>query len=734
MRRTLALVTSLIVCGACSEPPTSVDEKVSRVEVAPGSLAMFVGETVQLTATARDEGGDVITGAAVTWSSGNPGVAKVTPDGRVTAVGTGTARITATAGGKSGEANVVGGPRIGLESGRGTTAVIGVEGGTLSTSSASGVDYALTIPPGAVMAPVSITMTPISAVAKFPLSGGFGGGVDLQPSGLVLAVPAELRIEIGQRPSGTGLRLFALSYEGTGSLLLPDLVKDLGTEARLHISHFSGGAVGFGTIIDIEALLGLPDVLQSFDSAQSAPYRAQLVPILFGPPPVDTAAAEQAFADWFRNVVLPRAAAASDDPDLFEAVSVYLTWYVVSQFFADHDLRFGTQQLSFIATIAPKLRAAILGNIATCRASASIGALANAVFWMDQATVVNAYGTQGFNYDSLQMTTDMLQNDCAAIVLEQVNLPNILDVGTQYTMGLDFAVDLGAAKVRTNLPFKVVLAPLSTTNVNIQLPDGFTDSAGFFPREVTATAAGAVDIIAVACPVLPGRTVHTELACDSELIQRQATDPQQPPPPTSCADTLAPPNGLTQIFSVASFNAAAKFRVIVGNVSVHTIDSLPNVDFPCLEIVTGGFGITNPKMQSISFPRLAEVGFTLNLVQNAVLTTASFPALSSVGARSQFGGGLGIADNPALSSLTIGAVTIHTVGPVQGGGLQLFQPLALQDLSGLSTAISVDTLFYTLPAAGQPGLTESHFQAYKLSAPGVKAVCQRISSSQRKCL
>ncbi len=79
---------------------------VASVVVAPDTATLVVGATRQLAATARDAAGNTLTGRAVTWSSADSAIARVSATGLVTAVRTGTARITATAEGRSGGANV----------------------------------------------------------------------------------------------------------------------------------------------------------------------------------------------------------------------------------------------------------------------------------------------------------------------------------------------------------------------------------------------------------------------------------------------------------------------------------------------------------------------------------------------------------------------------------------------------------------------------------------------------
>ena len=64
------------------------------------------GQIAQLAAEVRDQAGRVMADARVSWSSGDTLVATVDSSGMVTAMGNGTAAITATAGSVSGEAHV----------------------------------------------------------------------------------------------------------------------------------------------------------------------------------------------------------------------------------------------------------------------------------------------------------------------------------------------------------------------------------------------------------------------------------------------------------------------------------------------------------------------------------------------------------------------------------------------------------------------------------------------------
>src|SRR5437660_5792274 len=79
---------------------------VASVIVTPLSATVSVGQTAQLTATLKDASGNVLSGRAVTWSSSDTTIARVSGSGVVTAVATGSTTITATSEGQSGTSSV----------------------------------------------------------------------------------------------------------------------------------------------------------------------------------------------------------------------------------------------------------------------------------------------------------------------------------------------------------------------------------------------------------------------------------------------------------------------------------------------------------------------------------------------------------------------------------------------------------------------------------------------------
>jgi alpha-tubulin suppressor-like RCC1 family protein/uncharacterized protein YjdB len=96
-----------LVLSACGE--TTEPIRVAAVVVTPGNATLgSLGETVQLSASARDANGNPMAGPTFTWTSSDNGVATVsTSTGVVTAVGNGSATIGAMTAGISGTATVL---------------------------------------------------------------------------------------------------------------------------------------------------------------------------------------------------------------------------------------------------------------------------------------------------------------------------------------------------------------------------------------------------------------------------------------------------------------------------------------------------------------------------------------------------------------------------------------------------------------------------------------------------
>src|SRR5687768_11109863 len=82
-------------------PPT-----IASVTVTPATLTLTARDSALLTASVGGSNGTVLTNRTVTWSTSDASVVSVSTPGRIRALKAGTARITATAEGKSGFADI----------------------------------------------------------------------------------------------------------------------------------------------------------------------------------------------------------------------------------------------------------------------------------------------------------------------------------------------------------------------------------------------------------------------------------------------------------------------------------------------------------------------------------------------------------------------------------------------------------------------------------------------------
>jgi len=79
---------------------------IAAVTISPADTNLLVGQTLQLTAEVRDAQGHQVTGRPIAWSTSAPNVVSVSASGLASGASEGEATITATVGGKSGQAKI----------------------------------------------------------------------------------------------------------------------------------------------------------------------------------------------------------------------------------------------------------------------------------------------------------------------------------------------------------------------------------------------------------------------------------------------------------------------------------------------------------------------------------------------------------------------------------------------------------------------------------------------------
>lgn len=137
IRRILLLcIAPALVLTACPIPTDS--EPVDSVAVTSPSPTVVVGQTVQLSASARSSGGQSLN-RPITWSSSNNAVAMVDGNGLVSGVAIGPVTITASSDGKSGTVNldVLTTPTVATQTASDITATSGRMNGTINPNNGS---------------------------------------------------------------------------------------------------------------------------------------------------------------------------------------------------------------------------------------------------------------------------------------------------------------------------------------------------------------------------------------------------------------------------------------------------------------------------------------------------------------------------------------------------------------------------------------------------------------------
>ena len=102
--RIVVMTTIVMVSASCSSSDpgdSNATGPVVLVEVTSSSTTVAVGSTLQLTATAKNAGGETLSSASFTWFASSP-AATVNNSGLVTGVSPGVVTITARAEGVSG--------------------------------------------------------------------------------------------------------------------------------------------------------------------------------------------------------------------------------------------------------------------------------------------------------------------------------------------------------------------------------------------------------------------------------------------------------------------------------------------------------------------------------------------------------------------------------------------------------------------------------------------------------
>ena len=383
--------------------------------------------------------------------------------------------------------------RVALETSAREAGTIGVGGGSIATTSSSGVTYTLEIPPNALPGDVEIAITPVSSISNLPFAGRLEGAVQLEPSGLELLKPAVLTIAKAPSTSATE-QLVAFAYEGNAEAFEPAAAIDGTTEIRTLVSHFSGagaasGDVG-GWLAQLCAAAPTPDY--PFVSQMDACWSPSV-----------------ARRDWFlrfaRDYAVYVVAARVENTETMAAgVREFIEWQsgceaLAEQFdAADWETMLATEISGIREIVATNLVVAVAAEkSALCSqgGAAHLGALFEYRHLAVAAGLENVTGLRD---------EDILDGLCAEVRIPELTLadPMPLSQGTS----LDARAELWINDQREGGLFRftvLVEGANATCGSGETLCGGNSNGLGEYTQVVTRTGAGLVEIGVLAALVIP---------------------------------------------------------------------------------------------------------------------------------------------------------------------------------------------------------------------------------------
>lgn len=200
-------------------------------------------------------------------------------------------------------------------------------GGTLTATGADGTTFVLTLPEDAIVLPERITMTPVSQVNGLPISGPLQAAVQIEPDGLFLWQPADLKI---LPPATASLRVLTyFRYQGPGESFTPYPGVVGSTNVDMSISFLAGYGAAAGTASTLS-----PKSARRVESAAGlTPYIAQVADLFRQLANLeideDTYLTKvyEVWGDAYGDVVLPALAGLDKNCDLETLKSVIrLAW------------------------------------------------------------------------------------------------------------------------------------------------------------------------------------------------------------------------------------------------------------------------------------------------------------------------------------------------------------------------------------------------------------------------
>lgn len=282
------------------------------------------------------------------------------------------------------------------------TSIIGSEGGSLTVVDA-GVEASLTIPPGALQTATEITMTPVSNAESDLVE--LAAGVQFAPSGLLLAEPAVLELDMELEPE----QVMAVLWDESGGEAVSTIIAPPSAgRVLIPILHFSGagaGAPGPGASTESpssKADRGI-DLIRDEFNRRAPDYECV---------EVDSAAGVTAVSYYIsaadEEVIPALKQAQTDDLALLDASRLLLEWWALPDQLQEVADVVACQRLvdayveardDFTEEVGARLEAgfthAIYEAVRQCRARTDPGEVRHIVQWHERAIFMLSIGSIG---------------------------------------------------------------------------------------------------------------------------------------------------------------------------------------------------------------------------------------------------------------------------------------------------------------------------------------------------
>ncbi len=370
----------------------------------------------------------------------------------------------------------------------------------------------MTLPAGALVDDVAITMTPLVNVAGLPPGAPFVAGVQFGPDGLQLFKPAVLTITLP--PGIDATQLAGLQFHGAGVDVSRALMTVSGQTVKVTVTHFSG----------FLAATDPGGVLQPFfDAPRTATETFYTSRALTN----DVAFLIGNLREWYYTVVDGRlVGAGASDARLAEALGSYVSW----RFYVEAiGIALGLDQDRILRELAPELRQAanlarpaLLAGVqranARCVINHSLPAANAALRFQAIADALELVTPGG----ALDLET-VLESLCVEVVYEDTQFPALPQPGQTASLQVQAGFAFEDDGVVRHQPLSVLIEGRHGIALSDIFRVGTTTAQGAyvdgFGIDANATQEG-VQLDITTCLAAPASGSHLRKVCQQAFILR----------------------------------------------------------------------------------------------------------------------------------------------------------------------------------------------------------------------